>query len=135
MTLSSSDFDSSFSKELYIFKSKLPSLSLQCHARKKNEQEEMDYHIGMYEEDHPAPDDDEPPWSPLALVQSNSQDSSLPSIIIATKKKNKMTRWPQMTMLFRDCEHHVYQLLLSAWKAKATTEPSAKNGPNVKGNA
>jgi hypothetical protein len=134
MAESSSDSDSSLSEGPYVFKPKLPALSFQTLARKKKEQEEMDYYIGMYEEDHLAPTD-EPPRSPLASVQSNSQDSSVPSIVVATKKKNNMTRWPQMTTLFREYEHDVYRLLLGAWETEATTEPSAKNGPNVKGNA
>ena len=58
----------------------------------------MDYLSGLYYEDHEAP-----PWSPLIYLEtntSNSSDTSVPLVVVATKKKSKMTRWPLMRTLF-----------------------------------
>jgi hypothetical protein len=128
----SNESDFSLSERPYVYKPKLSSLSFQNLAKKKREQEEMDYYIGMYQEDYQAP----PQLALVEIETKNSTDSSVPPVVITKKKKlaKDMTRWQQMKSLMRDYNKELYRVLQGVYECDAQNEPNAKDGSNIKGN-
>jgi hypothetical protein len=84
---------------------------------------------------------EEPPLPPLPgrpplaalLSETNKKPAPLSSFV---SKRRTMTRWPQMTTLMGDeFQRDVLRLLQGAYECDAHLEPTAKDGPDVKGNA